>query len=454
MTVKVISLLDRYDEVVLRNHQYYARLYGYTHQSIETRMYPHAHLKVTYKYNYLLQQLKSMDEGDIVMMIDHHSVVFCPIDVNVLMSGRDSVVVNGPTDVDAADIPMTNFLLVRNTAVIRATLHEILAALHGVLGSQDHPDEEVLLQKFSVLGINTGIGDTYINVDWRINDWFKSKIFVVFLGASNSWTDDGRTMRQKVRHMTHDANLERLLMRQINDHFIEGKPMMQAPNYPAISDDAVSHFNPEAKIALVTLYTHHITTYARVSEHNVKRYCDRHGYAYHVYRAIPEELDPNINGTWVKSWLLKNNIANHDWIIWVDADVLFRNQIQKLEPLLEGRDVLFAKDLCAWPINAGIMGFRNTPANVELIDKIWQRMLEVNDKSTVYSDQGDQFHTINVLGDNGILNEKNIVNCLSINTAPPMSTPATFLTHYVGWGEPYRSVYMAHDDMLSQRQHG
>ena len=86
MTVKVISLLDRYDEVVLRNHQYYARLYGYTHQSIETRMYPHEHLKVTYKYNYLLQQLKSMDEGDIVMMIDHHSLVFCPIDVNVLMS--------------------------------------------------------------------------------------------------------------------------------------------------------------------------------------------------------------------------------------------------------------------------------------------------------------------------------------------------------------------------------
>jgi hypothetical protein len=252
--------------------------------------------------------------------------------------------------------------------------------------------------------------------------------------------------------LSHDSNLEKVMLRQINDHFIEGKPMMQAPNYPAISDDAVSHFNPESKIALVTLYTHHITTYARVSEHNVKRYCDRHGYAYHVYRAIPEELDPSINGTWVKSWLLKNNIANHDWIIWVDADVLFRNQIQKLEPLLEGRDVLFAKDLCAWPINAGIMGFRNTPANVELIDKIWQRMLEVNDKSTVYSDQGDQFHTINVLTENNILSEATVLNCLSINTAPPMSNTDSLLTHYVGWGEPYRSIYMAHDDAISQRR--
>ena len=454
MTVKVISLLNRYDEEILRNHQYYARLYGYTHQSVETYMYPHARLKVVYKYNYLLQQLKAMAEGDLVMMIDGHSVVFRPMDVNALMNGRDSMVLNGPSDPEAADIPLTNLLILRNTSAVRATLHEILMALHGVLGAQDHPDEEILLQKFDVLGINSGMSDTYINVDWRINDWYKAQIFVVFLGTIGAWGEDGRVIRQKVRHFTHDLNLERLLVKQVNGHLIDGKPMMQPPSYPAISEDAVSHFNPDAKIALVTLYTHHITTYARVSEHNVKRYCDRHGYAYHVYRAIPAELDPSINGTWVKSWLLKNNIANHEWIIWVDADVLFRNQVQKLEPLLEGRDLLFAKDLCAWPINAGIMGFRNTPENVELIEKIWQRMLEVNDKSTVYCDQGDQFHTINVLGEHGLLNEVSILNCLSINTAPPMSTPDSFLTHYVGWGEPYRSVYMAHDDMLSQRQQG
>jgi hypothetical protein len=97
------------------------------------------------------------------------------------------------------------------------------------------------------------------------------------------------------------------------------------------------------------------------------------------------------------------------------------------------------------------MGFKNTPANVELIDKIWQRILEVDDKTTMWSNQSDQFHTINVMTENDILNEVNVLDCLTINTAPPMSTPNSFLTHYVGLCDLYRSVYMAHDDLISQQ---
>ena len=451
MAVKVISLLDGFDEDVLRNHQHYARLYQYTHQWVETRAYAHPRLKAAFKYDYLLQQLKSMDEGDLVVMVDAQSAFFQPMDVRHLMVGRDSMVVNGPSDPDMPEITMCNLIIVRNTGANRAILYDILTALHGTLALQECPDEEVLLQKLSVVGINTVLGDTYINVDWRITNWFSAKIFVVYLGATGSW-DGERVHRNQVRHLTRDMNLEKVLLKQINSALIDGMPMMKTPSYPAISEDAVSHYNAESRIALVTLYTHHITSYARISEHNVKRYCDRHGYAYHVYRAIPSELDPAISGSWVRSWLLKHNIAQHDWVIWIDADVLFRNQEIKLEDILDGRDILLAKDLCAWPFNSGVMGFRNTPVNVDLIDKIWQRMLEVNDKSTVYSDQGDQFHTINVVCENNMLNEDNITNCLTINTAPPMSNHSTFLTHYVGWGEPYRSVYMAHDDAISQSQ--
>lgn len=453
MTVKILSLFHRYDEHVLRNHQHYAGLYGYVHQWVETANYAHAKLKVVYKYNYLMQQLKAMNEGDIVVMLDAHSVVVQPIDVEGLMNGRDSIIVQGPTDAGAADMVMSNMLILRNTAGNRAILHDMLIALHGTLATQDNPVEEQLLQQFPLLGNNTAWADVLLNVDWRVIGWYNLKVFVLFVGATASWRD-GRVSHDEVRHLGHDLNFEKVLVQQVNGALMDGKPLMQLPNYPAVSNDAVSHFNPEARIALVTLYTHHINSYARVSEHNVKRYCDRHGYAYHVYRGIPAELDPNINGTWVKSWLLKNNIANHDWVIWVDADVLFKNQTQKLEPILEGRDLLFAKDLCAWPFNAGIMGFRNTPDNVALIDKIWQRMVEVKDKSTIYSDQGDQFHTINVVDEHGLLNERNITNALTINTAPPMSTVDTFLTHYVGVNEPNRSIYMAHDDALSQRRHG
>lgn len=450
MNVKIISLLERWDEAVVRNHTHFAQQHQYEHQWAETHHFHHPKLKLTYKYNYLLQQLKAMNEGDLVLMLDGQSAVFYSTDVRVLMHGRDSLILEGPTDSEENRIIMANFIALRNTPQIRAHLHEILQSLHGVLGDKPFVPEEILLQVFNVLPINTALGDVYINVNWHISYWFNAKIFVVYLGASPIWKN-GEVTHDSVRSLSHDRNLEKLLMRQINGAFIDGQPMMKVPNYPALSQDNVSHYNTQASIALITLYTHHITTYARVSEHNVKRYCDRHHYAYHVYRAIPDELDPNINGTWVKSWLLKNNIANHEWVIWVDADVLFRNQHLKLEPLLKGKDFLFAKDLCAWPINAGIMGFRNTPENIALLEAIWQHMVEVKDKSTVYSEQGDQFHTINVLNEHGLLTEANVENCLTINTAPAMSTNNTFLTHYVGWGEPYRSVYMAHDDALSQR---
>lgn len=450
---KVISFFNRKDDDVLRNHTHYASTMGYAHDWVETSFLSHPKLRIAYKYSYLLEQLKSVSEGDVVLLLDEHSAVFRPVDLNHLMNGRDSVIVEGPTEQNKPNLPFSNMIGLRNTPAIRETLFEIIMALHSALtGKNDQLEEEFLLNKFDVLAINTALEGTYINVSWRIAHWFEHAIFVVHLGPNMSIGDDGKLLHDAFHQLTHDANFEKVLFKQINGTLIDGLPLLQAPNYPAISDDAVSHFNPNSKIALVTLYTHHIATYARVSEHNVKRYCDRHGYAYHVYREVPSEIDPSISGSWVRSWLLQNLVSDHEWVIWIDADVLFRNQNIKLETILEGRDLLFAKDLCAWPINSGVLGFRNTPANIELIAAIWQRMTEIGDKSTTYSDQGDQHHTIKVLYEQDLIHEKSITSALPINTPPPMSSPNTLLTHYVGISEPYRSVYMAVHDAESQQQ--
>lgn len=449
---KILTVLEHRDDEVLRNHQHYAQLYGYSHQWVETDFMANEHLRIAYKYNYLLQQLKACGEGELVMLLNDHAAVFKPLSIEKAMAGQDVFVCYAPGSNEAPKaphVPLNNLLVLRNTDANRAILHRILNALHsGLAARPEQLNEFECLELFNVLPTNATLLDAYINVNWQIANWFNANIFVVNLGMSTKFDAAGNLKQE----LTHDPNLEKVILRQINGHLIEGKPMMQLPNYPAISEDAVSHFNPDAKIALVTLYTHHITTYARVSEHNVKRYCDRHGYAYHVYRGIPESIDPSIAGSWLKPYVLQKHFAGHEWIIWVDADVLFRNQMQKLEPLLQGRDLLFAKDLCAWPMNSGIMGFRNTPENIELVSQLWQRIIDVKDKSTVYSDQGDQFHIINVLGEQGLLNETNVTSCLTINTAPPMSTPDSFLTHYIGWGDPYRSIYMAHDDAISQRR--
>ncbi|TDR31004.1 galactosyl transferase GMA12/MNN10 family protein [Hydromonas duriensis] len=444
---KVISFFTFKDDEVLRNHRYYCQMMGYEHMWVESKFLGHHYMRIAYKYNVLLEQLKAQPEGGLLMLLDQHSTVMHPLSLDDMMNGMDSMIITGPTEVNKPEMVFTNMIILRNTPAIRQTLFDILMALHGRLAGQDLPEEEFLLQKLNVMPSNTVFGDTFLNITWRITSWTQTKNFIMNFGAPPAFDEHGRIDHNAVHALGHDANLERLLIKNINEHVINGAPLLQRPDYPAISEDAVSHFNPDSKIALVTLYTHHINTYARVSEHNVKRYCDRHHYAYHVYRGIPAELDPAINGTWVKSWLLKNLIANHEWIIWVDADVIFRNPSIKLEPLLEGRDLLFAKDLCAWPINAGIMGFRNTPENIELLARIWERMVNVKDKSTVYSDQGDQHHTIVELYESNLINEQNILSSLTINTPPQFSLGDNLLTHYVGWGEPYRSIYMAaHDE--------
>jgi len=446
-----ISVFEHLDQQVLRNHQHYCRQFGYPHRWLETAHIAHPMLRQAYRYHVLLQELRQAADNDWVLLLDCNAVIFHPLAMETLLAGRDALLAKGPCRNPSGEpgIVMNNMLALRNTAENRQILHDIIFILHkGLIRDETAKSELSLLEKFPVLEINAMIGDSYVNVSWCITKWFNARIFMVSLAPLPSAESEPN------HDILFDQRMKNLLVRQINGAMIEGLPVLKTPAYPALSDDLQSSFNPEAKIALVTLYTHHITDYARVSEHNVKRYCDRHGYAYHVYRAIPEPLDSNISGTWVKSWLLSRHIANHDWVIWVDADVLFTNQSKKLEPLLENRDALFAKDIGSWEFNAGVMGFRNTGANAELLEKIWQRVTGVDDKSTVYSSQGDQYHTIEVLREAGMLNEQYIVDCLSINTPPQLATSDTLLTHYLGWGEPYRSVYMADDDAMSQKSSG
>jgi hypothetical protein len=439
-----LTFFNRLDEPVLRNHGHYCRKFGYPHVWVESEQIVHPALRDSAKYAEILRRLRALDEGDWMLFLDGNSVVFHPMAVETLLADRDLVVVDGPHG-----LALTNMMILRNTAANRALLHALMVETGQVIARvAPYLDEAALLRPAGMLACNALIGDCYVNVSWRITAWFNARIFVVGLGALRTLDPDGRAFDD----MLHDINLQRLLVRRVNAALMDGQPALPPPAYPPISEDSVTSINAGAPIAFVTLYTHHINTYARVSEHNVRRYCERYGHAYHVYRGIPEELDPEINGTWVKSWLVKRHLAQHRWVIWVDADILFVNQSKRIEPLLEGRDLLLAKDIGGWAFNAGVMGFRNIERNAELLTRIWERITGVDDKSTVYSSQGDQFYTNEVLREQGLVGEDCVLDNLSINTPPHLACDDSLLVHFVNLGEPYRSVYMADFDARSQRQ--
>jgi hypothetical protein len=443
-----LSFFAHKDEAVLRNHAHYCRLFGYPHQWVEADRLRHPALLASARYSQMLRHLRTLPENDWLLFLDGDSVVFHPVAVETLMQDRDALVVEGPPTGDRPGPAMTNMTVLRNTAANRAALHQLMGDAGNVVALVNPSiDEAARLRPLGLLGCNAMVGDIYVNVSWRIPQWFQARIFVVNLAPLPVAMSDGQWRAE----VLHDTNLQELLVAQVTHALVHGHPVLQPAAFPALSDDAMSSYNAGADIAFVTLYTHHVASYARVSEHNVKRYCDRHGYAYHVYRAVPDAIGQGIGGSWVRSWLLQQHITHHQWVIWVDADTLFLNQTRRIDDLLEGRDLLLAKDVGGWSFNSGVMGFRNTARNAELLARIWQRIGEVDDKSAVYSSQGDQYYTNQVLSEEGLVDDRVIVDNLSINTPPCLASDETLLVHFINLDEPYRSVYMASMDAASQR---
>lgn len=442
-----LSFFGSVDDDVLRNHAHYCRLYGYPHRSIESDGIFSPTMRDAFKYSQILRHLRELPEGDWLLFLDSTAVVLRPIAIETLLEGRDALIVEGPPSGDLSGWAMTGMFVLRNTAAHRTLLLEMIGDATRVIAFQsDRLDESARLHTAEVQPCNAMVAGTYVYVSWRTPNWENAHIFVVSLAP----------LPVVVRHgvllsggWQHDLRLQNFLVRQINGALMHGQPILRPPTYPALSEEAFSSYNADAPIAFVTLYTHHISTYARVSEHNVKRYCDRHGYAYHVYRAIPPELGPDISGNWTKPWLLRRHLSQHQWVIWIDADMLFVSPARRFDSLLANRDLLFAKDIADWRINSGLLGFRNTPDNAALLDRMWQCIQDVPDKSAVYSSMGDQYHINALLRECGLDGEREVVDFVSVNTSPMVFGADLLLLHFLALGEPYRSAYMADADWQS-----
>jgi hypothetical protein len=435
-----------FDDAVFRNHAQYCRRLGYPHAWVEADHIAGEALRNEYRYGQVLRHLRQLEADDWLLFVDDDSVFVRPVAVDPLLEGRQRLIVDGPSGGPFLSCPMTNMFVLRNTPESRAFVLDRMRAWSAVVALMADRYETAATNPEGLLECNAMVAGSYVNVSWRIVNWFASPVlFVVHLGPLWRQGRDGRPDDETM----HDRNLQAFLVRRANAALIDGEALLQPASYPAAPDAAMTSTNPRARIALVTLYTHHVDNYARVSLANVRRYCERHGYAYHVYRGIPGELGPAMNGTWTKSWLLKRHLPDHDWVIWIDADMIFVNQSRPLDEFLEGRRFLFVKDVANWPVNAGLLGFRSTPENLDLLERIWRTIDSVDDKSGLYSSGGDQQYVNEVLQAEGLTGAEYVIDNTRINTPPPLVRGDTVLVHCMGLDEPYRSAYMADMDRRS-----
>ncbi|MGL4768288.1 MAG: galactosyl transferase GMA12/MNN10 family protein [Formosimonas sp.] len=446
-----LTIAHQNNQLIIKNHQLYCQKHAYQHVLVDDSELSHDEIKTAWKYHVFYQHLRRLPENELLVLVNECAVFYIPESLEIIMAGRDFLVVDSSSDFSEENRAVqSNFMVARNTAQVRKSLFEFILFLHdGLL------ENGVFAQKESV-GLRAMMGQHpyeeriaghYLNVSTYVN-WDKISCFVLNIGPLNVKND----IDKQVQGTLHNKKLNQVIVAQVNKTLALGTSIHDVKAYDPVSNEAFSVYNPMGKIAFAMLYTPNIAQSARITEHNLKRYCDLHGYALYVYRDKPAEIHESVYGNWLKPWVLAQHIEQHDWIFWVDSDVLVVNPQQKMETLLEGQDILLAKDLGGWHFNSGVMGFRHTPNNVEVLTELWHSFERVEDKSYVYSSQGDQFHIIEHLKNKGLADERNILDALSFNTPPALQTADSFMVHYMGQGEPWRTIHMAYDDEDSLRR--
>ena len=124
------------------------------------------------------------------------------------------------------------------------------------------------------------------------------------------------------------------------------------------------------RIKILTNTSAKIAELSEITQHNQKKYADRHGYEWQCEHF--EYDTPQFNENSLKALHeLKEHIKGVDVLMTVGADVMFMNQWIRIEDLLRpGDKVVIAKEKASWwPLNNDVMIWVNTPETLELVDR-------------------------------------------------------------------------------------
>jgi hypothetical protein len=425
----VISLLFDHAPATLVNHRHYAREHGYRHVEIDLSELSGSsdHARWLYKYETLLRHLAQAQSNEIVLLLSENAAILRSMPLPEMMAGRDWLIVC----VDS-ELPQTDVLMFRNTQAIREKVADLVERCRfGVV----LPEREAgLLHAFTACPFQHRVGDDVhfvlpaaSNLD---SIWAKWKVFSI-------------SVRDEKQH----RRFRTALIEHINECRVRGVPYMTLADTGVREASAHSVVQPNRPIALVALYTPNVANYGRIAETNFTRYCERHGYTLYVHRDIPAQLnDGKTSGNWFKAALLREYLPDHQWVFWIDADVLINDMNQRLEPFTHGRDTVLARDAGTWAFNSGIMGFQRNQQNYDALARVIDECAKLEDKSDVYASMGDQSRFVQTLEERPDLHVSSFID---INTPWIYRRPDSFMVHYIGMWNDNRALLMDHDLRLA-----
>ncbi|KVN41664.1 hypothetical protein WJ63_24905 [Burkholderia pyrrocinia] len=439
---------------LVENHERYARVHGYRHVVVDSMHVYGERQRVLHKYHAIVEQLVAMDEGAVLLVLDSFSVVFSPHPLHEVAHGYESIVT---TQAPKSNIPAASGMIFRNTPEVRERMRKLVVILGKwamyLPERRDACEATLLAESFPPLPFDEPLANGHFSsaqTIWSAGLTIDSIAWACPLVAHHApeWQQtDGVWMPT----VDYDFRYVSALVDDA-ERFQRGERPCAADDWRAARERTrmpERHVNGDAPIAFVTLHTSHIAGYGDLHEENFARYCKRHGYAYHAYRVPPAFLPDGIDANWAKLHLIREHLAHHEFVFWVDADILAVDQRQPIDGTIDKRDFVIGTDHTAWAINSCMFGMRNVAPMRDLVERLCARIERIDDRSSIYASGGDQQAIYMELLQSGMIDARYIVDAMTLAASPVYATRDSRFVHFPAQHNHYRAVTMRVWDRLS-----
>ncbi|MFM0049043.1 glycosyltransferase family protein [Caballeronia grimmiae] len=389
-------------------------------------------LGVLFKYQMISDRLARAADGEILIFATEHALFVRFEDFARIMEGRDSLVTQGHFGIN------TEIFVIRSNDETRRIVRDMAAKCRAYFEFGKFVTEKELLEAFPTVP------------DW---DYLNGVIPLASMWSGQH--PDLLGMPVVAVSLIYTPQLyskygprwRAVFARHLNEcHAAGDRRLFDMPPPEHVTDEPLTVYQPGRPIAVVSLYTPNIASYARYGEASLRAYCERNGYTLYQHRDVPADFPREACGNWSKPFLLDKYLPHHEWVFWVDADILVTDPAVRLERFTEGRDRILTADICGWRFNSGVMGFRRTEANENVLQSVLSRVLQTDDVKYTFSSHGDQFIFLEETLTHGLCPEPDSPDLLSfheLNTPWYFANPRTFMCHFHGLSTELRTLFMS-----------
>lgn len=203
---------------------------------------------------------------------------------------------------------------------------------------------------------------------------------------------------------------------------------------------------------IVSLGTGPQSRLLRIAARSFRRYAARHGYELALHT---EALDLDRPAPWSKVLLLRRLAAEHELLLWLDADLVIVDESLDIASEMEEERFLYLVEHQtkegSMP-NSGVMLIRGGAESVAFLDDVYAQDDLVNhrwwENAAICRLLGYRLDPIGLASPTPLLTHHTKLISPRWNSIPDAPAPKPRIRHYPGYSLKVRAALMARDELL------